>query len=360
LRFRYHRLVIVTEARLTALLPQLRAARWIALDTEADSLHAYPEKLCLMQISVEGHDALLDTLASLDFRPLLSILQEHELILHGSDYDLRLLRKTFDFVPRRIFDTMLAARLLGREQVGLVNLVSQYLGVTLEKGPQKADWGRRPLTPRMETYARNDTRYLKPLSDLLRAELKSKGRLDWHKESCARYIRDSAIVTPPDPDTEWRVKGSHLLDSHALAVVRELWRWRERESVAANRPPFFVLMPDTMVALARAAVDSKPVEEIIPRRFSPRRRAGLIEAIQTGLASKDKPVLIRHQHRRLTEAQTRRYRELERRRDRQAADLALEPSLIASRAVLLEMARRGDAAAQEFLMNWQRELLAER
>jgi ribonuclease D len=349
--------VIDTEARLAILLPQLRAARWVAIDTEADSLHAYPEKLCLLQISVEGRDALLDTLAPLDLSPVLRLLHEHEIILHGCDYDLRLLRKTYDFVPKRVFDTMLAARLLGRKQVGLGNLVSHYLGVALEKGPQKADWGRRPLTPRMEAYARNDTRYLKPLSDLLRAELKTQGRLEWHKETCARYMRDSAVVALPDPERDWRVKGCHLLDSRGLAVVRELWHWREREAVAANRPPFFVLMPDTMVALARSAVDSRPLDGLIPRRFSPRRRADVLAAIQRGVHSTHKPAPLRPQHTRLTEPQSRRYRELERRRDRLALDFGIDASLIASRAVLLELARRGDAAAHEVLMDWQRHLL---
>jgi ribonuclease D len=354
--FQYPAGVIDTEARLAALLPQLRAAKWIALDTEADSLHAYPEKLCLMQISVDGLDALLDTLAPLDFAPVLRVLHDHELVLHGSDYDLRLLRKTFDFVPRHIFDTMLAARLLGRKQVGLVSLVSHYLGVTLEKGPQKADWGRRPLTSRMVAYARNDTRYLKPLADLLRAELKSKGRLEWHRECCARFIRDSAVISPPDPETDWRVKGSHLLDGPGLGILRELWRWREQEAIAANRPPFFVLMPETMVALARAAADGKPWDGLVPRRFSPRRQTGLREAVQRGLACAHQPMPLRHQHKRLTEAQSRRYRELERRRDRQAAALGLDSSVIASRAVLLELSRRGDLGG-ELLMHWQRQLL---
>ncbi len=351
--------VIDTESKLAAVLPQLRAAKWVALDTEADSLHAYPEKLCLMQISVEGLDALLDTLAPMPFDAVLKILHDHEVILHGSDYDLRLLRKTFDFVPRHIFDTMLAARLLGRKQVGLVNLVSHYLGVTLEKGPQKADWGRRPLTPRMAAYARNDTHYLKPLSELLRAELKAKGRLDWHRESCAAYIRDSAVIASPDPDRDWRVKGSHLLDPRGLAVLKEIWHWREEEAIAANRPPFFVLMPDTMVALSRAATDSRAVDPLIPRRFSPRRRQGLQGAIQRGLASAHKPAVLRPQHKRLTEAQARRCRELERRRDRRAAELGIEASIIASRSLLLELARQADHAPQDLLMRWQRQLILE-
>ena len=143
--------------------------------------------------------------------PLLEALSGHELIMHGADYDLRLLRKHHEFVPRAIFDTMLAARLLGVRQFGLGHLVEQYLGVKLEKGPQKANWALRPLTERMECYARNDTRYLKPLADRLQRELQASGRLPWQQESCARLIRDSTTHRPPDLDAIWRIRGSHLL-----------------------------------------------------------------------------------------------------------------------------------------------------
>src|SRR5436190_1016235 len=132
--------VIDTEQKLAGFLPTLRAATWVALDTEADSLHAYPEKVCLIQISTVSGDELIDPLAGLDLDPLLDALAGHELIMHGADYDLRLLRKHHDFVPGAIFDTMLAARLLGLRQFGLSNLVEHFLGVKLEKGAQKADW----------------------------------------------------------------------------------------------------------------------------------------------------------------------------------------------------------------------------
>src|ERR1041385_5874148 len=153
--------------------------------TEADSLHAYPEKVCLIQISTVAGDRLVDPLVGLNLDPLLDALNAHQLIMHGADYDLRLLRKHHEFVPSAIFDTMLAARLLGQRQFGLQALVQHYLGVKLEKGSQKANWARRPLTERMEQYARNDTHYLKSLADKLKLELQQKGRLAWHQEACA-------------------------------------------------------------------------------------------------------------------------------------------------------------------------------
>src|ERR1035437_7777427 len=151
-------------------------ATWVAVDTEADSLHAYPEKVCLIQISTVSGDVLVDPLAHVNLVPLLEALSGHELIMHGADYDLRLLRKHHEFVPSAIFDTMLAARLLGLRQFGLGHLVERYLGIKLEKGAQKANWAMRPLTERMERYARNDTRPPKPLAERRQGETQAKGR----------------------------------------------------------------------------------------------------------------------------------------------------------------------------------------
>ena len=349
--------MIDTDEKLAAFLPRLNAASWIALDTEADSLHAYPEKLCLIQISIEGTDQLLDPLAGLKLAPVFETLSQHELILHGADYDLRLLRRDCGFVPTTIFDTMLASRLLGCRQFGLVNLVTQFLGVTLEKGPQKANWARRPLTERMEAYARNDTRYLKPLADLLSAELKAKGRLSWHQQSCAQLIAECAVLRSPDPDTVWRVKGSHHLPPMAMGVLREIWRWREAEAVAANRPPFFILPPEAMAILANGAVAGHDLEPLFPHYLTPRRRKGIVQAVATGLAEKHPPAPLRRKGRRLNEADKRRLNDLERRRNKRAEELGIDPTLIASRAAMVELAGNWKEHEAE-LLPWQKELLA--
>ena len=350
--------MIDTDARLAALLPAIQSATWLALDTEADSLHAYPEKVCLIQISTVAGDELIDPLAGIDLDPLLEALNRHELIMHGADYDLRLLRKHHEFVPSAIFDTMLAARLLGERQFGLSSLAEKFLGVTLDKGPQKADWARRPLTARMESYARNDTHYLRPLADKLRVELQNKGRLGWQQESCERLIAESTKPAPADADSAWRIKGSYKLNRHALAVLRELWRWREAEAIAANRPPFFILNHEKLVNIAAAAAAHQPVDHLLPLRMSPRRRTGLSQTIHTavGLPAGQLPEMLRHKFHRPSEAEMQRYHELENRRDGRARELNIDPTLIASRATLGELARDWDKQAPE-LMNWQRELL---
>ena len=352
--------MIADQSRLETLLPLLRDSSWIAVDTEADSLHAYPEKLCLLQFSLTQGDYLVDTLAGLDLKPVLRELKGRELIFHGADYDLRLLRKTFNFVPHSIFDTMTAGRLLGYKQFGLRHLVHTHLGVQLEKGPQKMNWARRPLTPRMEEYARNDTKYLKPLSDILRRELAAKGRASWQVETCQQLIADCADIPVPDTESQWRMKGSDRLDPHGLAILRELWKWREKEAVAANKPAFFVLNHDLLLRLAHEAGRIQEIDAILPPRMSSRRREAILHAIAharnlplTELPKKRKNVLYQP-----TVEEQRRFLALKTIRDQKATELDLDPTLIASRSTLVLLSQSWDKYSPD-LMNWQRELLAE-
>jgi ribonuclease D len=278
--------------------------------------------------------------------------------MHGADYDLRLLRKHHEFVPSAIFDTMLAARLLGLRQFGLTHLVEQYLGVKLEKGPQKANWAMRPLTERMERYARNDTHYLKPLADRLRPELAAQGRLAWHQESCARLVQDSTNDPPADKDAVWRVRGSHLLERSALAVLRELWHWRETEAIGANKPPFFIVSHEALVQLAGAAAADEPLQPLLPARMSERRRGSLMKAVARAqaLAPEHYPKPLRRVGRHPSEGERRQFADLQKRRDARATSLGIDPTLIASRATLSDLAHDWARHAGE-LMNWQRELL---
>ena len=350
--------MINTEDKLQGFLPKVHAATWVAVDTEADSLHAYPEKVCLIQISTTAEDNLIDPLAGLNLDPLLHALSGHELIMHGADYDLRLLCKHHEFVPSAIFDTMLAARLVGERKFSLSDLVEKYLGVKLEKGAQKANWALRPLTSKMERYARNDTHYLKPLSDKLKAELGGKGRLGWHQESCARLISECTKEKPADMESVWRVKGSHLLGRPALAILRELWQWREGEAVTVNKPPFFVMSHQALVEIAAAASTARPVEPFLPRHFSDRRRNGLMKAIARGLnvLPENHPKILRAISRRPSEAEKKRFAEMQKVRDANAAELGIDPTLIASRATLSDLAHNWEKHAAE-LMDWQKKLL---
>ncbi|MBI2946546.1 MAG: HRDC domain-containing protein [Verrucomicrobia bacterium] len=350
--------VIDDPPKLAALVSRIRSADWVALDTEADSLHAYPEKLCLIQISLPGENAIVDPLAGVDLTPLLDVLKDRELILHGADYDLRLLWKSFRFRPRAIFDTMWAARLLGYEEFGLLHLVAKVLEITLEKGPQKMNWARRPLPERMEQYARNDTRYLRALAEALSTQLEQLGRGSWLREVCARVIQECAQDRVQDPDEVWRVKGSNRLSRRGLAILRELWHWREHEAIERNKPPYFILSHEKLTALAAAAAENGPLAELVPPAFSPARRARMMEALECGLrhAASAHPKHRRGDGRRLTKVEQHRFEEFKRRRDERAGELKIDPSLIASRAALVALALDGDGRTGE-LMTWQLEVL---
>jgi ribonuclease D len=349
--------VIDTDNKLAEFLPRLRQAQWVALDTEADSLHAYPEKLCVLQVSIVGMDELIDPLAKIDLSDLWPELRKHELIFHAADYDLRLLRKNHNFVPEKIFDTMLAARLLGEKEFGLTNLVKKFLDVQLEKGSQKADWAKRPLTEKMESYARNDTRYLKPLAEILREKLKEKGRVEWHRESCARLIEDCTELPSADLES-WRIKGSSRLGRTPLAVLRELWHWREKEAIDANKPPYFILSHEVMVEIAAAAGTTRNWIDLLPRHLGPRRAKNLEHAIERALQilPHEQPHIIHIVTPRPTEGEKRRFEELSKRRDHAAHELQIDPTLIASRATLGLLAQDLEHHSKE-LMKWQRDLL---
>jgi len=336
-------------------LPRLEAAEWIAMDTEADSLHSYPERLCLVQISYPGGDELIDPLAGFSLEPLWHTLRQREIIMHGSDYDLRLLHRCGGFIPHAIFDTMLAERFLGGTHFGLTDLASRCLNVTLEKGPQKANWARRPLTERMAIYAQNDTRYLHPIASQLRARLEEKHRLEWHREACDQLI---AVCTAPRAHTheDWRIKGGEHLSRRSLAILRELWQWRESEALGTHKPPYFILSHEIVTDIAAAGANG--VESLIPPHVNPRRRQAILEAVARGLNVPEDalPVIPQFVHKRIPDAAHRRLDQLKNHRDEQAAALGLDPSFIASRATLINLAENWELHSKE-LMRWQRELL---
>ena len=353
-------LVIDNAKQLTDFLESLRQAEWLAIDTEADSLHSYPEKLCLLQVAISGRVELVDPLCGMDLGALWKALTDRELMMHGADYDLRLLQFGHDFVPARIFDTMLAGRLLGREKFGLADLVQHYLGITLEKGSQKANWGRRPLTSQMAEYAQNDVLYLYDLVTCLREELQEKGRGEWHAQECAQLINENTNLPAPDPDRIWRVKGSNRLLPAELAILRELWHWREQEARRRCRPPFFVLSHDLILNLADKAANGVDYAKLLPRRIPERRRQAIREVIERGISmsSADHPQPIKPPRRRnMTVHQKNQFEELQKRRDKHAEELGIDPTIIASRATLMGLAQETEERTAG-LQDWQRELLS--
>jgi ribonuclease D len=357
---------IATDSRLADVLKQMNAANRVAVDTEADSLHSYREKLCLLQISLSAVtgiddggldrcDFVVDPLADIDLSSLRTALEQKEIVLHGADYDLRLLRRDLNLSARRIFDTVLGARLLGIREFGLAALVERYFGVQLGKHSQKANWGRRPLPEKMLAYAINDVHYLLPLADRLEGQLRERGRIDWLWQSCQRAIEQAAVDRVRDAEELWRIRGSAHLRDRAAAVLRELWLWREKEAKTADRPPFHILQNHELLDAATKLASGEMPDH---RHFSTRRRRAFQETAQRALELPESewPVLPRRFGKRPNPETIRQAEELRHRRDRAARQLGLEPSFITSRSALLALA--GDPTrAESLLVPWQRQLL---
>lgn len=334
----------------------MAAAGRVALDTEADSLHVYREKLCLIQVSLPSDlHALVDPLGDFSLAPFYEALAGKQIVLHGADYDLRLLRRAGGFIAESVFDTMLAARLIGRREFSYAALVQAEVGLTLTKGSQKANWARRPLTPVMAEYAQNDTRHLLAIADRLAARLHELNRWSWFGQCCGRALSQAAVDKERDASEAWRIAGSGALRGKAAAILRELWQWREQEAASVDRPTFHVLRNEELLNAARAFAAGETAH--FDHLRGPRRHRFYDAARRADAAPESSwPVLTKRFHARWTAEEEKRAEALKVIRDQRAAELDLDPSMIAPRATLESLASRPEAAA-ELLLPFQRELL---
>jgi ribonuclease D len=270
----------------------------IALDTEGDSLHHYPERLALIQIADRAGQAwLVDPLAIADLEPLGKLVdgERPQVVLHAGDNDLAHLKRRYGFTFGSIFDTSLAARFLGARALGLDVLLREYLGVELPPSRQKDDWSVRPLTEAQERYAAADVLHLLALKDRLVEPLRVAGRLHWVEEECAALAAEEVTERPADPDAFFRLKGARDLKPRQLGILKALYQLRERLARSADRPPFKVLGDATLVALAVAAPRTVAELSKIPGctpRVVGRWGQAMLEAIAhaQALAEADLPV----------------------------------------------------------------------
>ena len=347
--------MIAFDSQIAEILPRLRQFERVAVDTEADSLHCYFEKLCLIQLTFDGEDILVDPLAPLDLQPLCTALAEREIVLQGMDFDLRLLRRTYDLPVSRVFDTVIAARMLGLREFSLAALVQQYFDVTLAKGSQKANWARRPLPPAMADYAKNDTHFLLPLAAKMEEQMQTLGRMDWFRQSCQRALEQTMVSRERDPDEAWRITGSGTLLPQTGAVLRAIWHWRDGEAKQADRPSFHILQNSAMIEAAKQFVAGETPDF---RHLSERRRRGFLDAAREALALPESawPQRPPRLSRTRTPGFDKKVEELRRRRDHHAKELALDPAFIAPRSALEGIAA-DPSRSQTLLVQWQRDFL---
>src|SRR5215467_2391363 len=244
---------IRTPGELDALVASLGDAGAIAIDTEADSLHHYPGKLCLVQIAdARGRGHLVDPLALPTLEALGPICAAPGIVkvLHAADNDLAYLKRMYGLTFASLFDTALAGRFLGMKALGLDALLEQCLGVVSFKSRQKDDWSRRPLSPEQEAYALNDVLHLFALREALLGALRAQGRAARVEEECAALAAQNVPDRPEDPDAYLKLKGAKDLDRRGWAVLRELYRAREALALDLDRPPFMIITHEALVSLA--------------------------------------------------------------------------------------------------------------
>ena len=348
--------------QVAAFFAAVRAEPVLALDLEADSLHHYPEKICLVQISTPTETAILDPLAApevLDnLEPVLADPAVRK-IVHGGDYDVRLLKRERGVTVRNLFDTMIAAQLTGRERFGLAALLEEHFGVVLDKRHQRADWSRRPLGPELLAYAAGDTAHLHALCGRLAAELAGLGRLEWAGEEFGLLEQ----LEPGAPKKPWclDLKGTGRLAPRQLARLQELLVMREQLARAWDRPPFMVLGNQTLIDWAQAPPASR--RELLQTRGAGRgvleRVADrVLEALERGAAVPEEECPRPEPARRtvLSAAEAGRLARLREAREAAARRLALAPGLLVNGATLEKFARDGSSAAAS-LKNWQAEAL---
>jgi ribonuclease D len=311
------------------MLSDVKSHPRISVDTESNSLHAYREQVCLIQISTPEADYLIDPLAFSDLSDLAPFFMNPgmEKILHAAEYDLICLRRDFGFEFANIFDTMQAARVLGYPFVGLDNLLAEKFQVRMDKRHQKADWGARPLTPAQIDYARLDTHYLFDLRDLLERELREKGRLELARDDFARLCRMDEPREKLNGSTWKRFNGRKDVSLRELTILAELCHRRDAIAEKLDRPPFKVIDDNLLLAIAQNSPERDV--DLAGLGLSPRQirlwGGEILAAFKRGAGA---PLLKRDQPKRPSEAILRRLEKLKSWRKKVAQEMNVESDIV--------------------------------
>ena len=336
---------IDSQGPLDSALAHVAAHREVAIDTEADSLHSYFDKVCLIQMSIPGDDLVIDPLQRVDLSKFGAILAEPRItkVLHGADYDLRILNRDFGFTARNLVDTMICSQLLGYEAIGLAALLERHFGFKVDKTHQRADWSQRPLPQGMLEYASTDTRHLLELAAKLRDELTALGRWEWALEEFQRLETIRWNEKDDEGEPFRRLKGLGGLDRRSLAIIRALHAYRDQRAREADRPPFKIFSNDAIIETAklRPVTDAElaKVKALSPPH---RQRHGreILRRVQEAMALPEDQLPERGESKawqRDRELETR-VNKLRKVRDHIAGELKIDSSVLAPRHVLTTIA----------------------
>ncbi|MCP4807173.1 MAG: ribonuclease D [Proteobacteria bacterium] len=282
-------IIVDTADKLQEMVEALADEPVLGIDTEADSMHRYREKVCLIQLSDRTTDYIVDPLAGFPLEPLAPMMSDPDRvkIFHGADYDVVSLRRDFGWTFKNLFDTMISAQILGLPKVGLADLCKSTFGVHMDKKYQTHDWARRPLYDEHLDYARGDTHFLLALREMLLRKLKRADRMDVATEEFeALEDREWKGPTMGDPGRFLKMKGANKLDQRSLQVLRALWTYRDGKAAAADRPPYKVVPDPVLVQVAtRKPKNMDDLSQVMRAKSTMYKRHGeaLLKAVEAGL-----------------------------------------------------------------------------
>jgi ribonuclease D len=361
--------ILTTNAQVAELAGLLAGETAIAVDLEADSMHNYQEKVCLIQISTLQRTVLIDPLAATDLSPLQPVFGNPAIrkIFHAADYDLRSLKRDFGLSINGLFDTMISAQLLGEDRVGLADLLRKYFGVELDKKYQRADWSLRPLPAEMVRYAAEDTCHLHRLVALFEERLTALNRASWAAEEFA--LMEEVQFADAGGPICLRFKGAGTLHRRELGVLEKLMLWREQEGARLNRPVFKILGNKSLMEMAQSMPkfmgDLRGIDGL-PQRLIEKYGRALLAAVQSGLEipEAELPKFPRLPRRVKDSGLEDRVKLLKKWRQREASRYALEPGVLINNAALEALAQLNPQSLAEFneivgLKNWQKKELGE-
>jgi ribonuclease D len=353
-----------TPQQVELFLDDISGVREMALDTEGASFHRFIDRIYLLQITTRDRSAVVDPLPIGAPARLGTILEDPgvEVVLHDADYDLRLLHQDYGWHVNNIFDTRIAAQLLGIKSFGLAALLEQFFDVKLDKKHQRADWSLRPLTQGMLDYAAQDTRYLLDLRDELRSCLEKLGRLEWAREE---FDRLEGTKWEPDDGSQafLRIKGARDLTRRDLALLRELVPWRDSVARDLDRATFRVMGNEVLLDIARTAPRS--AQQLaglkgMPRGILDRGGTAILSAVQRGLeiAEEHLPRFPRAAKWDREDDFEERVSKLKTVRDSAATRLLLDPGVLCSRERLEAIVRKRPERVKDLedvsgLRRWQ-------
>ncbi len=361
--------ILVTTEEIADFAAQLSDYPVIAVDLEADSMHNYREKVCLLQFSTPDTTVLIDPLAGAELTSLQAVLANPQVrkIFHAADYDIRCLARDFDIEINGLFDTMISCQFLGEERFGLADVLRKYFAVKLDKQYQRADWSRRPLPEGMIRYAAEDTSHLHILMETLEQQLLDKGRLEWVQEEFA--LLEKVRFTVHQGPEFLRFKGAGTLNRRQLAVLENLLQWRDQEARRRDCPLYKILGNNVLLAVAGLMPSDRSQMTGIngfPPRLADRYAGSLLQAVSQALDLPEAalPVYPRGERREKDPRVDQRINRLKDWRKKISAKLELDPGVLINNTLLDELARRqprseADLAEVRLLKNWQRKALGE-